>query len=410
MVRRPEGWKLYKDERTGIWYVRFRHEKKRHDLSTGERDPDRAPEQAARIYAEVVSGRWDRQRVEAPRPGAPLEDTVAQWLADVKAEVCLKTWKLYKIHMWAHIIPFFISLDRVTDMPIVDFRRARLRKVVRATIIKEQCTLRRFCTWCVAEKYMAKMPVIEAPAKTSLGTPDTKAPHKEGVVELSHEESKAIIDRLPEMSKRARRGKGKHAVKDAFVVYWETGLRPATIARLECPRHYHKGAAEIDITADIDKSRYDRPLPLTDACRAALDRWAPDIGLIFGEHDYRVPFAQAAAKAAADGLLSQHKADRVSPYDFRHGRTTELANNTNNLSGVSYLVGHRKVSTTALYVHAPKHAAAAVLESVTGGIRVAKTPRRGDRKRNPSKTSCEGGDLNPYENNPASTSKRRKKA
>ncbi len=56
--------------------------------------------------------------------------------------------------------------------------------------------------------------------------------------------------------------------------------------------------------------------------------------------------------------------DLISPYDFRHGRTTHLASSTNNLAGVSYLVGHRDISTTARYVHANERHAREVLRAI----------------------------------------------
>ena len=145
MARTAEGWKLRTDPRTGIVYVRFRHQKIRYSISTGERDPGPAAKKAAIIYAEVISGRWQRQLVIA-RPGQPLEEIAAEWLADIEGECRKNTWKLYVIHVGTHFAPFFGSLDRVTESGSVDYSRARLKKVLRVTLVKELTTLRRFMT------------------------------------------------------------------------------------------------------------------------------------------------------------------------------------------------------------------------------------------------------------------------
>jgi integrase len=70
----------------------------------------------------------------------------------------------------------------------------------------------------------------------------------------------------------------------------------------------------------------------------------PDIGLIFGVHDLRPQLLNAARRAYEAGKLPAWKIERVSPYDFRHGRTTQLANRTKHLAGVSFLVGHKDPS------------------------------------------------------------------
>jgi len=56
MARTPEGWHVYQDPRSGVHQARFTHEGRRYSVSTGERDPVPAAKEAARIYAEVVSG------------------------------------------------------------------------------------------------------------------------------------------------------------------------------------------------------------------------------------------------------------------------------------------------------------------------------------------------------------------
>ena len=180
-------------------------------------------------------------------------------------------------------------------------------------------------------------------------------------MELSRAEAAAIVRHLPELSARGRGGRPRFAVRDRTIVQWETALRAETIDRIRCPEHYQRGCSDLFISADIDKVRYERTVPLTRAARAALDRRAPLRGLIFGRHSYADYLKRAATAAAALGLIDPLKAPNVSIKDFRHGATTALCESTRNLVGISFLVGHRQMTTTNRYVHASHRAATSAL-------------------------------------------------
>jgi len=91
----------------------------------------------------------------------------------------------------------------------------------------------------------------------------------------------------------------------------------------------------------------------------ARDSVCPAAGVIFGNHDYRTPL-RAAAKAAG---IEAHRAERATPYDFRHPRLTHLGQVSSNLSGIMFLAGHRQPSTTAKYMRPQKAAAEEVLQA-----------------------------------------------
>jgi len=110
--------------------------------------------------------------------------------------------------------------------------------------------------------------------------------------------------------------------------------------------------------------RFGRVLTLSNAARRALDSVCPDIGLIFGPHNYRKALREAAKRAG----LPEHVWKTFSAYDLRHSRATFWANKSTNLAGVAYLLGHKQVTTTARYIHGDKAAGDAVLEQI-GAIR-----------------------------------------
>ena len=144
VARKSEGWSLKKDSRNGIYTVRFRHAGERIMRSTGQRDPQAAQVEAARIYAEVCS---DRRAGRGPRGVRPLDVLMAEWLAQVEPELAPETWQTYQGYCANHLLPFFESVDRITTARAEDYMRARLRKVMRGSVAKELGALRGFLRW-----------------------------------------------------------------------------------------------------------------------------------------------------------------------------------------------------------------------------------------------------------------------
>lgn len=366
MAGRAQGWRLCLNRDSGIYGVRWRKDGQRRHVSTGERDPERAAEAAARLYAEAVSG---RRRVGPTRAArTPIDGIGSEWIADLETSLDPETTKKYDqyVDAWS---AFFGTLDRVTAPAIEDFWRARLRVVKRRTVIKQLYALGGFLAWCVGRGLLAEAPAVKLPPKSSTGR---AAPGRVVVetVPLSAAEVRRVLSKLPEASRKARSGRagraGPHRVRDRFTVAWETGLRPATLDALRCPEDYQRGAHTLKIRDEIDKARFGRELPLTPTARAALDRVAPEVGLIFGRMDSHTAskYLRAAATAAK---LPADKAASIKAYDIRHGRGTDLAEQPDvNLVGVAFLLGHKAITTTNKYVHGHRVAAEKALGFGTG--------------------------------------------
>ncbi len=356
MARSPEGWALVRSGRpqNKTWFVRFTHGGYRIKRSTGETEVGRAKEAAARIYAAFVSG---REEVAGPRPKAsaePLDVLLAHWLTDLESSLDETTVDQYAMYA-RRFIPFFRRLERITKSTAADYSRARLREVRRKTLLKELSALRGFLAWCVEKNLLPEGPLIESPSRKSVGQPDPKGRFKRGHVDLCEAEVEAILAALPRQSRRGL------VARAFFRVLWETGLRPGTVAALRAPDDYRKGSSVLVVRDEADKNRFGRQLPLTDKAREALDQVCPDIGLLFGAHRLRETLRAAAHRAQ----LPDGKAERITSYDFRHARLTFMASATPDLVGIAYLAGHRRVSTTALYVHGNEKAAAEVLASLS---------------------------------------------
>jgi integrase len=370
MARRAEGFSLYRDPRTSIFYVRFTHGGRRHYVTTGERDHGAASGEAARLYAEIVSGRWRPGRQAAPiKPGTPFLEIAAIWLADIEPTIDPRTFKLYRDgYMGNRFVPFFVTIDRLTSVGAEDYIAARLRQVTRETLKKELSVLRRFSKWAAKRGFLPGVPEIETPGRRVIGTPVAGARKRQFQVFTAKEVAR-IIAHLPEHTS-APRARLPYAVRAWYILAWETALRPRTLAKLRAPDDYRKGTATLVIRDEADKSRFGRELPLSDAARDALDGVCPEVGLIFGDHD-RVMLLRRAAKAAG---IDEHRASRISDYDFRHSRLTHLGQHSDNLAGVMYLAGHKQPATTARYLRPQKDAAAEVLRAAAAAGAPAPSP------------------------------------
>jgi integrase len=358
MARRSEGWKLWKDDRTGLYHVRFSHEGQRYRIATGERDPGAASGAAARTYAEVISGRWTTKRAVALSGTTPFDEVAAVWLSDVESSLDPRTFKLYQnTYVGTHFAPFFETINRLTTVGVEDYIATRLRQVSRETLKKELSPLRRLARWAHARGYLAQLPEIETPGRRVLGTPVESARKNVSLV-FTADEVASILGHLPEYHS-APRAPERYPVRARFVVAWETALRPQTLAQLRAPDDYRKGAEMLVIRDEADKNRFGRQLPLSVAAREALDSVCPTAGLIFGAHDF-VMLLRRAAKAAG---IDAYRADRISDYDFRHSAATHLGRSSDNLPGVMYLLGHKQPATTARYMRPDSDAASEVLQA-----------------------------------------------
>jgi integrase len=241
--------------------------------------------------------------------------------------------------------------------------------VKRPTVQKELSALHRFVGWCEEQGMLTRAPRVPPPAKRATGTP-FKLPRRSKPTPLSAEEALSVIAALPEWSSSKK--VDRFAVRARFRFAFETALRPKTIDRLSVPDNFVRGSSVLVVTDEIDKVRFGRELPLTEAARAALDPVCAESGVIFGKHDYRDQLEKAAEVA-----LPPEKAKTFAGYDLRHARATQWAE-SGNLVGVAYLLGHKQITTTNKYARPNRAAAERVLLVIKDCAAVAWTARPSD--------------------------------
>lgn len=351
MGRPREGWKIRKPKGQRCYTVRFTFQGRQLELGTGEEREEAAAVEAARIYAETLSGRRKVEQRRKPQASVGGERGVrevgAAWLTDLEGTLDETTIGTYAIYLNAHFSEWFGTIDKIRTELIIEYFKHRLQCVKQSSVKKERSALVGFVEFCVRTKLLDELPDIpRVPEQPGTAHPRGSRVH----TELTPKETLKWIAALPE------RSRGKWPIRARFeVAYWTT-LRPATLSALSVPEHYTKGARYLSIEAQHDKARYARLVPLSKEARAALDRVCPEKGLIFGHHDYRPHLEKAAKKA-----LPPEKARTVFAYELRGAGITHKLEETGNLPGVQYLAGHKYASTTALYVRSSLRAAEEVV-------------------------------------------------
>jgi site-specific recombinase XerC len=356
MGRHPEGFSLV--ERDGWFSVRFTHKGKRHFIATGKSDRGEAEEEAAQIYADVLSGK--RRRVSASsRVRQPLEEIFGEWLASLEGVLDRETIATYEnTYVGTHFIPFFKTFERISDEALIyDYGRTRLQQVLRKTMQKELGAIKNFLRWCKMEGLIDALPTWPEYPKTARG--QRVGPQRAKANALDELQVARAIGNLPLISPRISRRDRKHfAIRPRFVVAYETALRPATLDALSIPEHWAPGRSSIKVADDIDKVRFGRTLKITEVAQKALEFTARELrierGLIFGEHDYRVHLRKAG--------LDDELETKLAAYDLRHARATHQLERGADLSGIAWNHGHTQTTTTAGYAHATRKAGEKALE------------------------------------------------
>lgn len=356
MARIAEGWRLRLPKGRKVYIVRFTHNGETIDRSTGQEDPREAARTAATIYAEHVQREPERVRLPRGSDSASLEELVAAWLEQDSTidEDTVATWTCYGRH-WNER---WTKLGDVTEASAERYRNERLREVLASTVRKELSALRHFLRWAASQGHLRRK--VEIPGVPSKATGTKFATRRrEAAPELTPAQVRVFLAALPAWSTSKR--VEPFPIQARFVVAYETSLRPGALDRLSVPEHYSKGSKALRLSADLDKSRWAREVPLSPKARKALDAVCPPSGLIFGKHDYREHVEAAALKA-----LPRAVADRFCGAHLRSARITHALEKSRNLAGVQFLAGHRQAKTTGGYVRASYRAAEDVLKSFRG--------------------------------------------
>ncbi len=351
-MARKQGWTLILRRET--YSVRFRHEGRRYEISTRESDPRKASAAAARIYANVITGRVKKSANGAlVHPSTPIEEPIADWIAAIASELGRGTDLTYEVY-GRHWVSHFETIGEITSARIGDYQRARLGSVVRSTVVKERSAFKRFCSWLVEREILAELPDFPPLPRKALGTTAPGRRQKPSMV-LTPAEVHAIIAQLPEWSSSIH--VEPFPIRARFEVAHDTALRPRTLDLIE---HRDVTLAGLHIRAEVDKNRWERVVPLSERARKALQRITPASveprALVFGQHQYRDQL-----RAAAVAVLGEARGKLVTPYMLKHARVTDWLDDGKSVLGIRFLTGTKLALDS--YAHSSRRSA----EQVIGG-------------------------------------------
>lgn len=365
MARRPEGWKISRepDEPGGWHYLRFRYQGTRRKLGLGTQDAGEAAQRAPVEYSRFVEGKRSTGRLSATTE-TPLDELAVLWLDSLRGPGGLdaRTIDTYLgyVRRWGKR---WTRLGELTRRAIEEHLKARLGETTRATVRKEKSALSGFLAWARDLELLDEVPAPHLPRRA----PGTRARSRREPVPLSHDEVQALLAQIPERARKSARGQhaGHRFPLRAYAEFhYETGLRPATIARLSVGTSWAPGRQDLTIEDDEDKATWGRTVPLSERALELLARHAPAKGLLWGRYPL-IAHIRAAARAAG---LDESRAARVAPYDLRHARITALTDAGATRSAVQLLAGHRHASTTDKYLHPLQSEARAALGLLGGAF------------------------------------------
>lgn len=352
MGRHAEGWHVR--WKRGWAYCCFTWERDEYRIALRTQDKRKAQAEAARAYAEVVSG---RRRPVKRIPGQlhDLEQLMELWIESKRPTLDERSVPMLEGYC-RRFLDFFESLERITDASGADYITARLGQVLRTTVLRERSYLLEFLRWCKIRRVIAHVPDIARLPPKAQGK--RSGPQRAKSVHITEDEAAQIISKLPEQSKTIAGRKWPLRLRFEFM--WETALRPETISRLATPGNWRPGQKHLELENEDDKARYGREVDLTPRAVAILIAAAPEKGVIFGRHSY-----YKAIKRAAKEVLGHVRGAKFAPYDFRHGRAHHLLDAGAPIRGVSYVLGHKKVSTTDKYLAPDRNVGRRAIESVS---------------------------------------------
>jgi len=170
------------------------------------------------------------------------------------------------------------------------------------------------------------------------------------------------------------------------ILILDTGIRPSEALQVT-PDDIDFVRKRIHVRPEVSKTREERFLPISVQVIHILeklmhirpDEWSADTPVLSTYEGGEMPTAAIRDRFRQYSLRT---GTSVTPYHLRHTFAVNFIRNGGDPFTLQYLMGHKKMEMTRVYVHlnekdiADKHAAASPLRNYTGGKRVVNVKKK----------------------------------
>ena len=339
--------RIYKESRTGRWYVDYFFRGQRYRYKAGS--SKRAAEQLRlRIESEINTGKHSPAAVrEDIRGGGKKGDTFGQLVkAFLDSYRSRGETKYYhgKADVWNEFFGEDTPLADITPLRVEAFRNARLKKLSASTVRKDLIALGTMFRWA-----MAKRLVAENPADCLWVKRPSEPPGRE--VFLTDKQVDRLLESCPKDVRRLA----------AWLV--ESGMRLSEPLKLRW-KDLDKRTGWVYVA--VGKTGKPRRIPYTPTLQeiAELAPRRLRTELLFCDPDGK-PLRMDAMSRQIKAAMIRAKIEDASAHSLRHTFASRLASDGVPMMVIADLLGQNAATTTARYMHLqPEHLkqAMAVLE------------------------------------------------
>jgi len=325
----------------GQYWCKFTVQGERKRLPTGVRDQGAVAEaeaEAERIRAKHTLGRPVERPTTRRRAAGNLEDLFIKHIAWAQAQGKAAGYIRKKREQSIQFCELWDDVADIDEAGIAKWQTKRSREIGSVTLYKEEVTLSTFLAWaCKVAKVIQVIPRFDHCKPVSDYQP----------IDLDRHQVDQLLAALPDRRTHRKRC----PVREFYTVQWALALRIGEVQamrwnwidfreRSDCPL----GVITLPAIWQKNRQTWVEALP-----RAAYDvlqemkreRDPLPTSLVFGRRDFGESLRVAALKCKLGDVVSHH---------LRHGRITEVANNTRDVASVQHVGRHKTLAMTQRYV------------------------------------------------------------
>lgn len=344
---------VYRDKKTGRWYVYICHNRQRHRKISPENTKTGALTYEALMRGKLVRGESLTEKKVQKKVRPRFNEFAWEWFEIyVKNNNKPSEIRGKKSILKTHLVPFFgqTRIDRILSIEIERYKAKKIKKGLMNKTINNHLTVLAKCLR-TAEEWLEleKLPKIK-----KLKMPPQKFDF------LSREESQLLLKH------------SKDLWYDMILTALKTGLRLGELRGLKWD--------DIDLkkqTLTVRRSAYrhdcfvspksnkERTIPLSDNLHSILNGRKQKIGFVFSVKP-KVHLKNMDCYRKLRGACKRAGIRRIGWHVLRHSFASHLVEAGAHLKAVQELLGHSNIQTTMRYAHLAKSALSNAVKLLDG--------------------------------------------